>query len=59
MGGWAIAVHGGAGVDQNLPKERQEEAKQPLTCCLNIRISALQSSLSAIDIVELAGVNLR
>ncbi|CAA0840678.1 Probable isoaspartyl peptidase/L-asparaginase 2 [Striga hermonthica] len=53
MGGWAIAVHGGAGVDPNLPKERQEEAKQLLTRCLNIGISALQSSLSAIDVVEL------
>ncbi|KAL6527378.1 hypothetical protein OROGR_016468 [Orobanche gracilis] len=53
MGGWAIAVHGGAGVDPNLPKVRQEEAKQLLTRCLNIGISALQSSLSAIDIVEL------
>ncbi|KAL6522967.1 hypothetical protein OROHE_016473 [Orobanche hederae] len=59
MGGWAIAMHGGAGVDPNLPKERQEEAKQLLTCCLNIGISVLQSSLSAIDIVELTGVNLR
>ncbi|GER40187.1 isoaspartyl peptidase/L-asparaginase [Striga asiatica] len=53
MGGWAIAVHGGAGVDPNLPTERQEEAKQLLTRCLNIGISALQSSLSAIDVVEL------
>ncbi|GFP82589.1 probable isoaspartyl peptidase/l-asparaginase 2 [Phtheirospermum japonicum] len=53
MGGWAIAVHGGAGVDPNLPKERQEEAKQLLTHCLNIGISALQSSLTAIDVVEL------
>ncbi|XP_057468619.1 probable isoaspartyl peptidase/L-asparaginase 2 [Actinidia eriantha] len=53
MGGWAIAVHGGAGVDPNLPVERQEEAKQLLTRCLNIGISALRSSLPAIDVVEL------
>ncbi|KAK6130896.1 hypothetical protein DH2020_035371 [Rehmannia glutinosa] len=53
MGGWAIAVHGGAGVDPNLPNERQEEAKQLLTRCLNLGISALRSSLSAIDVVEL------
>ncbi|KAM3342096.1 putative isoaspartyl peptidase/L-asparaginase 2 [Capsicum galapagoense] len=53
MGGWAIAVHGGAGVDPNLPAERQEEAKQLLTRCLNIGISALRSSLPAIDVVEL------
>ncbi|KAL3840441.1 hypothetical protein ACJIZ3_025032 [Penstemon smallii] len=53
MGGWAIAVHGGAGVDPNLPKERQEEAKQLLTRCLNLGISALRSSLPAIHVVEL------
>jgi len=53
MGGWAIAVHGGAGVDPNLPLERQEQAKQILTRCLNLGISALQSSASAIDVVEL------
>ncbi|CAK9144197.1 unnamed protein product [Ilex paraguariensis] len=53
MGGWAIAVHGGAGVDPNLPPERQDQAKQLLTRCLNLGISALRSSLSAIDVVEL------
>lgn len=53
MGGWAIAVHGGAGVDPNLPLERQEEAKQLLTRCLNLGISALNSNLPAIDVVEL------
>lgn len=53
MGGWAIAVHGGAGVDPNLPPERQEHAKQILTRCLNLGISALRSSLPAIDVVEL------
>lgn len=51
--GWAIAVHGGAGVDPNLPLHRQEEAKQLLTRCLNIGIAALRSSLPAIDVVEL------
>nr|GMC76739.1 probable isoaspartyl peptidase/L-asparaginase 2 [Ipomoea batatas]GMD94617.1 probable isoaspartyl peptidase/L-asparaginase 2 [Ipomoea batatas]GMD96357.1 probable isoaspartyl peptidase/L-asparaginase 2 [Ipomoea batatas]GME00224.1 probable isoaspartyl peptidase/L-asparaginase 2 [Ipomoea batatas] len=53
MGGWAIAVHGGAGVDPNLPLERQEAAKQLLTRCLNLGISALRASLPAIDVVEL------
>ncbi|KAF5199024.1 Isoaspartyl peptidase/L-asparaginase [Thalictrum thalictroides] len=53
MGGWAIAVHGGAGVDPNLPTQRQEEAKQLLTRCLHLGISALRSSLPAIDVVEL------
>jgi len=53
MGGWAIAVHGGAGVDPNLPPHRQEEAKKLLTRCLNLGISKLRSNLSAIDVVEL------
>ncbi|WCJ35484.1 Isoaspartyl peptidase/L-asparaginase [Euphorbia peplus] len=53
MGKWAIAVHGGAGVDPNLPPQRQEEAKQLLTRCLNLGISALRSNFSAIDVVEL------
>lgn len=53
MGGWAIVVHGGAGVDPNLPAERQEEAKELLTHCLNLGVSALRSSLPAIDVVEL------
>ncbi|XP_051151023.1 probable isoaspartyl peptidase/L-asparaginase 2 [Andrographis paniculata] len=53
MGGWAIAVHGGAGVDPNLPKDRQEQATRLLTRCLQIGISALRSSLPAIDVVEL------
>ncbi|XP_028080165.1 probable isoaspartyl peptidase/L-asparaginase 2 [Camellia sinensis] len=53
MVGWAIAVHGGPGVDPNLPLERQEQAKLLLTRCLNVGISALRSSLPAIDVVEL------
>ncbi|KAJ4701698.1 Isoaspartyl peptidase/L-asparaginase [Melia azedarach] len=53
MGGWAIAVHGGAGVDPKLPAERQEAAKQLLARCLNMGISALRSNFPAIDVVEL------
>ncbi|AES73349.1 putative asparaginase [Medicago truncatula] len=53
MSGWAIAVHGGAGVDPNLPPHRQQEAKQLLTECLNLGISALRSNASALDVVEL------
>ena len=53
MGKWAIAVHGGAGIDPNLPVERQEQAKQLLTRCLNLGIAALRSNVSAIDVVEL------
>ncbi|MCI58412.1 L-asparaginase, partial [Trifolium medium] len=43
----------GAGVDPNLPPRRQEEAKQLLTHCLNLGISALRSNASAVDVVEL------
>lgn len=53
VGGWAIAVHGGAGVDPNQPLERQEQAKQLLTRCLQLGASALRSKLPAIDVVEL------
>ncbi|CAH9053893.1 unnamed protein product [Cuscuta europaea] len=53
MGGWAIAVHGGAGVDPNLSVERQQEAKALLTRCLDLGISALRSGLPALDVVEL------
>ncbi|CAK8568317.1 unnamed protein product [Lathyrus sativus] len=53
MVGWAIAVHGGAGVDPNLPPQRQQEAIQLLTHCLNLGISALRANASALDVVEL------
>ncbi|KAK1317989.1 putative isoaspartyl peptidase/L-asparaginase 2 [Acorus calamus] len=54
-GRWAIAVHGGAGVDPNLPMERQEEAKRVIGRCLQLGIDALRSSpnVRAIDVVEL------
>lgn len=51
--GWAIAVHGGAGVDPNLPPHFQQEAKQLLARCLDLGASALRSPLPAIDVVEL------
>eukprot|EP00252_Welwitschia_mirabilis_P016123 TRINITY_DN35639_c0_g1_i1.p1 TRINITY_DN35639_c0_g1~~TRINITY_DN35639_c0_g1_i1.p1 ORF type:complete len:368 (-),score=52.41 TRINITY_DN35639_c0_g1_i1:133-1236(-) len=51
--GWAIAVHGGAGVDPSLPIERQQQARDVLMRCLNIGVSALKASLPAIDVVEL------
>ncbi|XP_074273284.1 putative isoaspartyl peptidase/L-asparaginase 2 [Silene latifolia] len=53
MGKWAIAVHGGAGVDPNLPLHRQDEAKQLLARCLHLGINALRSNLPAVDVVEL------
>ncbi|KAL9264558.1 putative isoaspartyl peptidase/L-asparaginase 2 [Drosera capensis] len=53
MGKWAIAVHGGAGVDPNLPSNRQDAAKRLLTRCLNLGVSGLRSGLQALDVVEL------
>ncbi|GAB2228334.1 hypothetical protein Droror1_Dr00010169 [Drosera rotundifolia] len=53
MGKWAIAVHGGAGLDPNLPLDRQDAAKHLLTRCLNLGVSAFRSGLQALDVVEL------
>ncbi|KAI0502596.1 hypothetical protein KFK09_017550 [Dendrobium nobile] len=53
MGGWAIAVHGGAGVDPRLPEERQAAAKRLLAGCLEIGADALRSGAMAIDVVEM------
>ncbi|GMH23246.1 hypothetical protein Nepgr_025089 [Nepenthes gracilis] len=52
MGKWAIAIHGGAGVDPNLPVEVQEAAKRLLERCLRLGVSALRSNAAAIDVVE-------
>lgn len=51
-GGWAIAVHGGAGVDPNLPEERQEAAKRVLARCLEAGVTALRCGAAALDVVE-------
>ncbi|KAJ4761311.1 Isoaspartyl peptidase/L-asparaginase [Rhynchospora pubera] len=53
MAKWAIAIHGGAGVDPNLPEQRQEEAKRLLSRCLQIGVDALKAHQSAVDVVEL------
>ncbi|KAF3338960.1 isoaspartyl peptidase/L-asparaginase 2 [Carex littledalei] len=53
MGKWAIAIHGGAGVDPNLPEQRQEEAKRVLSRCLQIGVDALNLNKTALDVVEL------
>ncbi|KAK8965122.1 putative isoaspartyl peptidase/L-asparaginase 2 [Platanthera guangdongensis] len=53
MGGWAIAVHGGAGVDPNLPVERQAAAKRLLARCLEIGVAALRLGTTAVDVVEM------
>lgn len=52
-GGWAIAVHGGAGVDPALPAERQERAKQLLRRCLELGSAALRAGAAAVDVVEM------
>ncbi|ERN17194.1 hypothetical protein AMTRI_Chr09g14160 [Amborella trichopoda] len=53
MGGWAIAIHGGVGIDPSLPLQCQEEACQALLSALHLGISALRSASSAVDVVEL------
>ncbi|GJN26216.1 hypothetical protein PR202_gb14129 [Eleusine coracana subsp. coracana] len=52
MARWAIAIHGGAGVDPNLPEASQEEAKRVLARCLQIGVDALRAGSSALDVVE-------
>ncbi|RZS07144.1 hypothetical protein BHM03_00037933 [Ensete ventricosum] len=52
MVGWAIAVHGGAGVDPGLPVERQEEARRVLERCLRVGAAGLRAELPAVDVVE-------
>ncbi|KAG0491366.1 hypothetical protein HPP92_004764 [Vanilla planifolia] len=53
MGAWAIAVHGGAGVDPMLPEERQAAAKRLLARCLELGAAALRSGALAVDVVEM------
>uniref|UniRef100_J3M236 beta-aspartyl-peptidase n=1 Tax=Oryza brachyantha TaxID=4533 RepID=J3M236_ORYBR len=52
MARWAIAIHGGAGVDPNLPEHRQEEAKRVLARCLQVGVDALRGGAAAVDVVE-------
>lgn len=52
MGRWAIAIHGGAGVDPNLPEQRQEDAKRVLARCLQVGVDALRAGSPALDVVE-------
>jgi len=52
MARWAIAIHGGAGVDPNLPEHRQEEAKRVLARCLQVGVDLLRSGAAALDVVE-------
>ncbi|KAI4975055.1 hypothetical protein ZWY2020_048662 [Hordeum vulgare] len=58
MARWAIAIHGSAGVDPNLPEHRQEGAKRVLARCLLDRVLArclldlLRAGASTLDVVE-------
>lgn len=51
--GWAIALHGGAGVPVDLPPERREPREAALRHCLEIAVAALKANRSALDVVEL------
>ncbi|CAN6250425.1 unnamed protein product [Urochloa humidicola] len=52
MARWAIAIHGGAGIDPNLPEHRLEEAKRVLARCLQAGVDLLRAGASAVDVVE-------
>ncbi|CAK9205020.1 unnamed protein product [Sphagnum troendelagicum] len=53
MGRWAIALHGGAGdISRNMTAERKKVTDQALHECLQIGVSALENSASAVDVVE-------
>eukprot|EP00250_Pteridium_aquilinum_P010998 c19773_g1_i1 orf=37-564(+) len=52
--GWAIALHGGAGhISTELPLQEKQQVESGLHHCLQLGVSALQASRSAIDVVEL------
>eukprot|EP00249_Psilotum_nudum_P001413 c13884_g1_i1 orf=377-1393(+) len=52
--GWAIALHGGAGaIPYDMPASRKQRAQDALQECLQVGVTALQSSRSALDVVEL------
>ncbi|XP_065850874.1 isoaspartyl peptidase/L-asparaginase 1-like [Euphorbia lathyris] len=51
--GWAIALHGGAGVPLSLPPERRQPREAALRHCLQIGVAALQANKHPLDVVEL------
>ncbi|GJU60605.1 isoaspartyl peptidase/L-asparaginase 1 [Tanacetum coccineum] len=51
--GWAIALHGGAGVPVNLPAESRVPREAALQRILQIGVSALDAKCSPLDVVEL------
>ncbi|MCO5556022.1 hypothetical protein L7F22_009566 [Adiantum nelumboides] len=51
---WAIALHGGAGdISKNMSSQKKEQVETALSQCLQLGISALKDSRSAMDVVEL------
>ncbi|KAE9601899.1 hypothetical protein Lal_00040977 [Lupinus albus] len=54
MGGWSIALHGGAGdIPFSLPPERRKPREEGLRHCLQIGIEALKAQNPPLDVVEL------
>ncbi|OMO72720.1 Peptidase T2, asparaginase 2 [Corchorus olitorius] len=51
--GWAIALHGGAGVPLTLPPERRLPREAGLRHCLEVGIAALKAHKHPLDVVEL------
>ncbi|KAL3748656.1 hypothetical protein ACJRO7_009830 [Eucalyptus globulus] len=51
--GWAIALHGGAGVPLTLPPEGRLPREACLRHCLQLGVDALKSKKSPLDVVEL------
>ncbi|XVF54475.1 hypothetical protein PTKIN_Ptkin05aG0183300 [Pterospermum kingtungense] len=51
--GWAIALHGGAGVPLSMPPENRLPREAGLRHCLDVGIAALKSHMHALDVVEL------
>uniref|UniRef100_A0A8I6Y2J5 Isoaspartyl peptidase/L-asparaginase n=1 Tax=Hordeum vulgare subsp. vulgare TaxID=112509 RepID=A0A8I6Y2J5_HORVV len=52
MARWAIVIHGGAGVDPNLPEHRQEGAKRAKRVLARCLLDQLRAGATALDVVE-------
>lgn len=53
MGRWAIALQGGAGdISTSMTEEKKKVVEEALHECLDIGVSALENSASALDVVE-------
>jgi len=51
--GWAVALHGGAGVPCSLPPDARQPREEALRHCLQIGVKALKSNMAPVDVVEL------